>query len=65
MGFGAMVPLLIETGQLQPILGRGDTDRLFGVPISLPSVLWFGSMRAVGLVLGTGAGGTTLVPPWC
>ena len=25
-----MVPLLIETGQLQPILGRGDTDRLFG-----------------------------------
>ena len=30
MGFSAMVPLLIETGQLQPILGRGDTDRLFG-----------------------------------
>jgi hypothetical protein len=31
MGFGAMVPLLIQTGQLQPIIGRSDTDRLFGV----------------------------------
>jgi hypothetical protein len=29
-GFGVMVPLLIQTGQLQPINGRGVTDRLFG-----------------------------------
>ena len=26
-----MVPLSIVAGQLRPIIGRGDTDRLFGV----------------------------------
>jgi hypothetical protein len=39
-----MVPLLIQTGQLQPIIGRGDTDRLFG-GFDLPPLVWFGSVR--------------------